>query len=291
MSVFSIKTWLEKGYTEEEAKYQVAIRRPSNILYYINKGFSEEESVQMLKEHQSKCGIKRKNMSELEKRTLSPRCVEFYLAKGMTQDQAQEAVAQFQTSFSKEKCVERYGEEEGLRVFIDRQARWQDSLNRKTEEEKNDINKRKNRWINLDEEQYASSIKHISKKLTEMWESRTAEEISELKFKVLQTKLNRGLILDPSLKSEFEKYRSDVMKYTRNNDLTLLENYDKRGITDYHVDHKYSVQQGFINGVDAKIIGHRCNLEMLHYKDNVSKHTDCSITLEELLELIKAQDD
>ena len=44
MSAFSIKTWTNKGYTEEEAKYQIAIRRPNNILYYINKGFTKEEA-------------------------------------------------------------------------------------------------------------------------------------------------------------------------------------------------------------------------------------------------------
>lgn len=82
MSVFSITHWIKKGYTEEEAKYQIAIRRPNNILYYINKSFSEEESKILVSERQKKGGNKRKLLSLEEKRKLTSRCLEFWLENG-----------------------------------------------------------------------------------------------------------------------------------------------------------------------------------------------------------------
>lgn len=42
---------------------------------------------------------------------------------------------------------------------------------------------------------------------------------------------------------------------------------------------------GFKNKIDPKIIGSIHNLEMLPYKTNIAKGTDCSITIEDLIML------
>lgn len=55
------------------------------------------------------------------------------------------------------------------------------------------------------------------------------------------------------------------------------------GKHDYHIDHKYSLCEGFKNNVPPKIISAKENLQMLYYIDNLSKNNKCSITLEELL--------
>jgi hypothetical protein len=55
------------------------------------------------------------------------------------------------------------------------------------------------------------------------------------------------------------------------------------GKYDYHIDHKYSVYEGFKNNVDVKIISSKENLQMLYYLDNLSKGVGCSIQLGELL--------
>jgi hypothetical protein len=52
---------------------------------------------------------------------------------------------------------------------------------------------------------------------------------------------------------------------------------------EYHIDHKYSIYEGFKNNVDVKIISSKENLEMLHSLDNLRKNKTCSMTLEELL--------
>jgi hypothetical protein len=49
-----------------------------------------------------------------------------------------------------------------------------------------------------------------------------------------------------------------------------------------HLDHKFSISDGFKNKVDPKIIGHYYNLHMLTSLENRSKWDKSSITLEEL---------
>jgi hypothetical protein len=53
----------------------------------------------------------------------------------------------------------------------------------------------------------------------------------------------------------------------------------------YHIDHKYSIHEGFKNNIDVKIISSKENLQMLSSLDNLCKSTTCSITLNELLRL------
>jgi hypothetical protein len=81
---------------------------------------------------------------------------------------------------------------------------------------------------------------------------------------------------------EFKKYRRKVYYWTEKNDLTQLKNHEKRSRTGYHLDHKYSITEGFRNNVPPKVIGNINNLEFLPHKVNESKGTKCSITKEEL---------
>ena len=52
---------------------------------------------------------------------------------------------------------------------------------------------------------------------------------------------------------------------------------------EFHLDHKYSIKMGFINGIDAKIIGSVVNLEILPNVLNCSKQHKCSISKKYLL--------
>ena len=146
MSVFSRQYWINKGFSEEEAAYQISIRRPNNVNYYINKGYTLEEAKLLVKKRQSKGGETRAKLSEEEKRKLTPRCIEFWLSKGYTENEAKNKLSEHQTTFTKEKCIAQYGEERGLTVWTERQKKWQDTLNTKTKEEKENINKKKNYW-------------------------------------------------------------------------------------------------------------------------------------------------
>lgn len=54
---------------------------------------------------------------------------------------------------------------------------------------------------------------------------------------------------------------------------------------DYHIDHKFSIYEGFFNNVEPKIISCYGNLEVIPAKDNLSKQTKCSITIIELYDI------
>lgn len=52
-------------------------------------------------------------------------------------------------------------------------------------------------------------------------------------------------------------------------------------------DHMVSVAYGFENGIDPKIISHPANCEIIPFQKNARKRTDCSITIDELMERIR----
>jgi len=88
---------------------------------------------------------------------------------------------------------------------------------------------------------------------------------------------------------DFIKYSKEVWKYTyysvKDNN-HQIKNIDLRS-KNFHLDHRYSITEGFKNGVDPKIIAHWKNLEILTRFKNISKHKKCSISLETLLTEIK----
>jgi hypothetical protein len=88
--------------------------------------------------------------------------LEFYLNKGMNEDEAKIALRKRQTTFSLEKCIEKYGEVEGIKRFKERQEKWLKSLN--TPE---NIEKLKNGRINGLKKQYGKHYSCISKNLFE----------------------------------------------------------------------------------------------------------------------------
>lgn len=109
---------------------------------------------------------------------------------------------------------------------------------------------------------------------------------------MIQTKIAKGIFWKPDDPeyAEFKKYRRKVYYWTSKNDLTQLENYEKRALLGYHLDHKYSVTEGFKNNVPPKVVGSIYNLEFIPYNVNTSKGIKCSITLEKLNELFAAVD-
>lgn len=287
MSVFSINYWTKKGLSEEEANYQIAIRRPNNILYYINKGFSESEALQEVRKRQSLGGTKRKSLSEQEKKSLSPRCIEFWLAKGLSKEDSLVALAEHQKKFSKDICIKKHGLEKGLKIWLERQERWLETLSKKSKEEKNDINKRKNRWKNLSITESDALKNQIRESLKNTLSTRTKEESIIIGQRIREGQVKNGRATPIELMDQFLLYKSQVWAETRRNDLSLLENFSQRGRNTYHLDHKYSIWQGFLDGADPCIVGHIKNLEMIPYQKNLSKHNKCSHSLSDLIQLIR----
>ena len=109
--------------------------------------------------------------------------------------------------------------------------------------------------------------------------------------KMIQTKIDKGIFWKPDDPEyiEFKKYRRKVYYWTSKNDLTQLKYHEKRSRVGYHLDHKYSIIEGFKNKVPPKVIGSIDNLEFIPYNVNVSKGTKCSIKLEELYVLFSCR--
>jgi hypothetical protein len=71
-----------------------------------------------------------------------PKKVEYYIKRGATPDEAIELLSDSQTTFSKEICIEKHGEVEGLKIWSGRQAKWKETLSTKSDTEKAAINKK-----------------------------------------------------------------------------------------------------------------------------------------------------
>lgn len=86
---------------------------------------------------------------------------------------------------------------------------------------------------------------------------------------------------------EFYKYKINVNRITNRQSIKNLPNYNKRGKSGvygaYHLDHKFSIMEGFINKIDPSIIGAINNLEFIPWEDNLKKRTKCSIKKEQLI--------
>lgn len=86
---------------------------------------------------------------------------------------------------------------------------------------------------------------------------------------------------------EFYKYKRDVNRITSQQSIESLSNYNKRGKSGiygvYHLDHKFSIMEGFINKIDSYIIGNINNLEFIPWEDNLKKRAKCSIKKENLI--------
>lgn len=106
-------------------------------------------------------------------------------------------------------------------------------------------------------------------------------------YKTKTTRIENGTQINDNLVDEFNNYKIILINRTntiyRNNKEIINPNNYKRCKKGYHLDHKYSIKQGFLNKIPIEIMSHPCNLEMIKYMDNLKKQDDCSITAEQLL--------
>lgn len=85
-----------------------------------------------------------------------------------------------------------------------------------------------------------------------------------------------------------EIYRKEVWRHTKRNWY-----HHKHEIQDshlrsreFHLDHIYSLVDGFKNNIPAEVVGHWCNFRILPAAENLTKHMKSDITIDELMKLI-----
>lgn len=161
--VTSKEYWINKGFSDEEAlvkvkeiqskrslknkkrgkcdketiisklgedKAAIFFREKSRfcIEYWLKRGYNEEDAQKNISSLQSKTA---KMQDFSKKNTQSPRCIEYWMIRsGMTEEEAIKQVSEYQKTFTKEKCIEKYGPEEGLKIWQNRQDKWQESLHK-----------------------------------------------------------------------------------------------------------------------------------------------------------------
>jgi hypothetical protein len=126
--------------------------------------------------------------------------------------------------------------------------------------------------------------KQIAKKSLVTQRSRGTLE-SRIKLS-LKTKRDKGICIPEDAVPAYMLYKSKVYAITNRQPLNSLENIEKRGPIEkdgWHIDHRYSIHQGFQNNISPEIIGHIANLELIPGKLNVSKQDKCSIDIEQLI--------
>lgn len=147
-SPMTINFWTEKGLSIQEAENQIKSQRKCNKEYWIKKGYNEEESVNKVKEYQKdSC----KNLKlywqdtdyKKEHSINSKLFLSYWINKGYNKKEAKLQLKNRQTTFNLKKCIEKYGEEEGIKRWQERQDKWQNTLNNKPVEERERINKAK----------------------------------------------------------------------------------------------------------------------------------------------------
>ncbi len=81
---------------------------------------------------------------------------------------------------------------------------------------------------------------------------------------------------------DYRIYSTSVRKLTKEQELSTLPDINKRG-NGFHLDHKYSIFEGFKNNIPIHIIGDISNLEILSQKANCKKGGTCSIDIKTLM--------
>lgn len=107
----------KRGFSEDEIR-KICLT-PSSIEFWVNKGYSKDEAKLMVLENQSNAS----QHVDYGKRLL-PSNIEYWVGKGYNYTQAKKRVSEHQRTFSKEICIDKYGEEEGLKRFNERQEKW-----------------------------------------------------------------------------------------------------------------------------------------------------------------------
>lgn len=154
LSPFSLEFYKDKInpetnqiYTDDEANFKRNSYRPIRKEFWIVKGFSEPEAIELALSAKESNNIKgskasaSRDISDI--RNVSPRCKEYYINRGYDIEEAEMLVSKAQTTFSLQTCIEKHGPDLGYSIWKERQEKWIKSLNDKSEEELLEMHRKK----------------------------------------------------------------------------------------------------------------------------------------------------
>jgi hypothetical protein len=142
-SAYSKKYWLERGMDEDLIDPHIKTLRPVNPEYWFKLGYSESEAILQIEgqklvsergciarygEIEGKRIWSGREIKRSENGKKGSANLQYWLNKGYSEDEAKIKRSERQSTFSKEICVKKYGEVEGLKIFTERQNKWSKSL-------------------------------------------------------------------------------------------------------------------------------------------------------------------
>lgn len=116
--------------TDDEIKIKIKESSKLCIQYWLNKGYTEEESKNEISKIQIKnvaCLVKNMNDNPSMYSSYTETQVGYWIKKGFTIEESKLKISERQKTFSLKKCIEKYGEIEGLKKFTERQKKWMDN--------------------------------------------------------------------------------------------------------------------------------------------------------------------
>ena len=120
-----IKNGLQKSFLKNENFFKEKSRQ--SIKFWLKRGYNEEESLKIVKNIQKdifeKTAEKRKNKDNYK--DVNNNQIGYWLKRGFTEDNAKKKISERQKTFSLEKCIEKHGEVEGLKIWNERQKKME----------------------------------------------------------------------------------------------------------------------------------------------------------------------
>lgn len=119
------RTSLFEEFLSKIFKYKTMIE----LNYWLVRGWNNEDAIKKIKEIQS---ARLKRMHQNRKQTSNWRekyntCLEYWLKQGYSYDDAKIKLKERQSTFSKDKCIQKYGND-GINIFNQRQEKWLNTL-------------------------------------------------------------------------------------------------------------------------------------------------------------------
>ena len=98
--------------------------------YWLNRGFSEKESIAKVREVQRRNSKNRHSKATPESYKNIPHCVEYWINKGFTLEEAIVAKTEFNQKHARsyENAIKKYGDQLGLAIMLDSQAKRKETL-------------------------------------------------------------------------------------------------------------------------------------------------------------------
>jgi len=120
-----------KGKSEEDINNFYELRSQFNVDFWVNKGLTEEEAKVKITEIQklNSSKFKQKRIDNpLQYSGITTSQIHYWKNKGLSDEEAKLKLKERQTTFTKEICIEKYGEVDGLIRWQQRQDKWSKSL-------------------------------------------------------------------------------------------------------------------------------------------------------------------